>query len=192
MINLYGNHTSPFVRHCRIRLAEYQIEHQFVEVDLAEFTTTSPTMRIPYLEDGMVKLSDSSSILAYIAEKANEPYLADFQEVELYSAANTLQDTSINLFLLAKENINPDNSNYMARQKARLEATLASLDSAEYNFSSPLNSLPLNNGALRLACYLDWAIFREQLSNITRYPNLKKLLDHANKWELFSQTSPHS
>lgn len=193
MIRLYGNKASPFVRHCRIRLNETQLASEFIEISSSDYANVSATMRIPYLEadddNGLIRLSDSSSILAYIASKINQPFLQSYQDLEFYTLANTLLDTSLNIFFLSKDGISADSSPYLVRQQERVESTLQHLNE-HLNETINVEHIEFSDGVLRLACYLDWALFRQRLESLDHLPNLKTILDQANIWDLFSATPP--
>jgi len=184
-MKLYGNGTSPFVRHCQIRLEQSGFEYELIKADSGDITDISPTMRIPYFVDGSLELCDSSSILAYIAEKQNRPMFTGYSDADLFASASTMLDASINRFILAKEGINSETSGYMKRQENRILALLNKLDKEPIDTSQGFSE-----GALRLACYLDWALFRDQIDGLDKFPNLSAVLASAKQWDLFSQTEP--
>ena len=141
-------------------------------------------MRVPYLQDGAVTLTDSTSILMHLCQKAGTPFISDVQEMELYTMVNTAMDTTINLFLLERDGLTPKDSPYLRRQANRINAGLSALN------EKPLSKkLPLSMAEIRLACYLDWALFRKRI-DITPHEQLIKLLKLANSWSTFSETAP--
>jgi glutathione S-transferase len=75
-MKLYGSYTSPFVRHCRIALIETGLAFDFIETDQTGSAAKSPTKRVPFLEDGNIFLTDSSSILKHIREKTGHTFFA--------------------------------------------------------------------------------------------------------------------
>ena len=93
-------------------------------------------------------------------------------------------DTTINLFFLEKDKVTPQNSAYLKRQSNRVEASLAALEST----TLPI-VLPLNTAETRLACYLDWALFRERIY-LDQHPNLMSFVKLANTWPAFADTAP--
>ena len=141
-------------------------------------------MRVPYLHDKQVRLSDSSSILMHVYDKAGYGFIEAADQMELYTLVNTALDTTINLFLLEKDNITPQNSAYLKRQSSRINASLAALESLDLP-----KSLPLNIAETRLACYLDWALFRKRIS-LDEHPNLASFVKLANTWPVFADTAP--
>jgi len=191
-MELYGSFTSPYVRHIRIALLESGLPCAFIETDAAASATLSPTQKVPYLtyrDNGQEKhLSDSSAILKYIREKSGKTFfndtkntLADFDN---FCMANTLLDAAINLFYLEKDGVTPASSVYMARQQSRLQTGLAELN--KLRFSS---AAPFSEAELRIACFLDWALYRKRLS-LEGLPALQKLLSDMRSYAYFADTAP--
>lgn len=187
MIQLYGSYTSPFVRHCRIALAQAGLSYAFVETDYQQSAQGSPTQRVPYLETNEIKLTDSTSILKFIRTQQGADFLESLAECELYATANTLLDTTINLFLLEKDDCTPQNTPYLSRQFDRIMTTLTNLEQLDWPDDS--NTLVANDGILRLCCYLDWVLFRNRL-DLTPFPHLLALLQTAEQNETFQATAP--
>jgi len=182
-MKLYGSYTSPFVRHCRVVLFESALPCEFVETDAAGSARLSPTQRVPYFEDGEIKLSDSSAIVKYLREKSGQSFLHSVEEYNLFSLVNTVLDTTINLFFLEKDGLGPEQSKYLSRQKKRIEKGLQELDSLSLSFAKEKDDL------LRLACFLDWGLFRERIS-LDDYPSLRSFLEDARSYDVFAETSP--
>lgn len=182
-MTLYGSYTSPFVRHCRIALVNFQLDCQFVEASHADSAENSPTKKVPYFTDGDITLTDSSSILRHLCDKAGKAFLADSQEQELYSMVNTCLDSTINLFLLSMEGIGTEQSQYLTRQQGRVDSCVAELEKL---ISARGNQL--DNAGYRLACYLDWAVFRKRL-DLTGYPALRDFLASAKQDAAFQATA---
>ncbi len=191
-MELYGSFTSPYVRHIRIALLESGLPCQFIETDAVGSAILSPTQKVPYLkysENGQEKhLSDSSAILKYIREKSGKTFFNDDKNTLAafndFCTANTLLDAAINLFYLEKDGVTPTSSVYMARQQARLQTGLAELN--KLTFSS---AAPFSEAELRIACFLDWALFRKRLS-IDGLASLQKLLIDMNQYAHFANTAP--
>lgn len=183
-MKLYGSYTSPFVRHCRTVLLETGLPCDFVETDHAASAVGSPTKRVPYLEDDSVTLRDSASILKHLRDKAGQPFLDDVVEYDRFCLVNTALETTVNLFMLEKDGLTPEQSPYLKRQSGRITSTLEELNRL------PLpTQAPYSDAELRLACYLDWALFRERLT-LNAYPNLASFLEAANGYEHFRVTAP--
>ncbi|WLD56708.1 glutathione S-transferase [Salinispirillum sp. LH 10-3-1] len=183
-MELFGSYTSPFVRHCRIALLETGLACTFVETDYAESARRSPTKKVPYLHDGDVMLFDSCSILKYLREKAGGSFLADVKQYDRFSMINTALDATVNLFLLEKEGVTPANNDYLKRQQARVESSVA-----EMNRFVLAQQAPYNDAELRLACYIDWVIFRNRL-DLSPYPELTAFVTQAHAYEPFHVTRP--
>ncbi len=182
---LYGSYTSPFVRHCRIALAQSGFDFEFVEADYAMSAERSPTAKVPFFSDGDIMLTDSSSILKFVREKAGSVFLKDIQDYELFTMTNTILDTSINLFLLENDGFGPGQINYLSRQQNRVECGLNEL-STRFSADSDLSL----DSSLRCACFLDWALFRDRIT-LDGLDNLEGLVDKAREDEVFASTAPN-
>lgn len=183
-MQLFGFYTSPYVRHVRIALLQTQTPCEFVETDGKSSATKSPTMKVPFLHDGAIKLTDSTSILRYIREQAGEPFLPNLLSLDLYCLVNTLMDSAINLFRLESSGLDTQDNPYFDRQRARIESGLDHLEALQV---LP-NALDLD-AKLRLECFLTWGIFRNRFSLDNR-PHLQGIVAAANNDSLFTQTRP--
>jgi len=187
-MELYGSYTSPFARHCRIALLESTFPFTFVETDAVGSARLSPTQKVPFLkyqEKGAEEmLTDSSAILKIIREESGSFFFKNVQEYNSYCTANTLLDTAINLFYLEKENLTPKTSTYLARQQSRMETGMTELNKLKFSTAAPFN-----DAELRIACFLDWALFRNRIT-LDAYPNLKVFLDNIRRYPHFASTAP--
>lgn len=183
-MKLYGSYTSPFVRHCRIALLETKLECEFIETDQASSATQSPTKRVPFLQDGDIFLTDSSSILKHIREKAGTAFLSNTSELDLFSMVNTALDATVNLFFLERDGVDLQAFEYTRRQAARIESSLAELNALALSAQAPYTDVDL-----RLACYLFWGLFRKRI-NIDTHENLQQFLAGINKYQPFADTAP--
>ena len=165
-MKLFGSYTSPYVRHCRIVLAQNGQDCEFVETDYDQSAELSPARRVPFMHDDKLMLTDSASILRYIREKAGQAFFPDIRDYDLFLLVNTAMGSTVNLFLLEKDSITPADCGYLVRQKGRVEDTLSFLDRQVDEGLADANS----DGAIRLGCFLSWALFRERIS----------LKDHAS------------
>ncbi len=184
-MKLFGSYTSPYVRHCRVALAQSGFDFEFIEADYVKSAQDSPTAKVPYLIDGELMLSDSSSILKYIREKSGRAFLAEVEDYDSYAMASTLLDATVNLFLIENDGYGPNQINYLARQKNRIESGLKELNQR----FGPDNQDIARDSVLRCACFVDWALFRKRIS-IDGLTNIQGLLDAANQVEAFSETAP--
>lgn len=183
-MQLYGSYTSPYVRHCRIALAQADFVYEFVEADYSMSAKQSPTAKVPYLIDGALTLNDSSSILKYIREKSGQSFLQDLQDYDNFAMATTVMDTCINLFLIEIDGFGPAQINYLQRQKNRLKSGLEELN-RRFDPAQGINT----DGALRCACFIDWGLFRNRI-DLTGLNNLSSLIEVANQQQVFVDTAP--
>jgi len=184
-MKLYGSYTSPFVRHCRVALAQEGLYCDFIETDLSAIIEKSPVAKMPLLTDGDLTLTDSSSILKYIREKSGGRFLADLQDYENFALTNTVLDSMVNVFLLENEGFGAEQIRYVGRQKNRIANGLAALN-RRFDPSEGI----VRDSALRCACFIDWALFRNRISNLEQWDNLRGLLAGANQSEVFVPTAP--
>ncbi|GGP95040.1 glutathione S-transferase family protein [Shewanella ulleungensis] len=183
-MKLYGSFTSPFVRHCRIALLESTLDYEFIETDQAASATLSPTKRVPLLQDGELTLTDSSAILRYIRNKSSVPFIENTTQFDQYCMINTVLDSTINLFFLARDGVDIERFDYTLRQAQRIESILNELEQHKW----PLHG-PFDDVQIRLACYLSWAVFRQQMS-IDSYPRMKLFLAAIEQEPFFIETAP--
>lgn len=183
-MKLYGSYTSPFVRHCRVALAQGGHDFEFVETDYDMSAAMSPTSKVPFLSDGDITLTDSSSIVKYAREKSGSAFLSGLEEFELFAMTNTIIDATINLFLLENNGFGPDQIPYLQRQQDRIDSGIVELND-RINVSKGIS----DDSNLRCACYIDWAIFRNRV-DFSQQTNLLALLEEANQESVFSETAP--
>lgn len=196
-MKLYGSYTSPYVRHCRISLLETKLPFDFVEVDATDAENPSPTRKVPYFEDGDVHLSESSSILRFVREKAGGSFLPQVSDLDVYAMSSTLMDAAINVFYFEKfDKMLPESSVYLTRQKARVERGLLELDRLALPGTLPKAlaggaTETLSDAHLRIACFLGWGLFRQRFS-LESYPNLLAFFRACDSYEPFAATAPPS
>ncbi|MCE2594861.1 glutathione S-transferase N-terminal domain-containing protein [Motilimonas cestriensis] len=184
-MQLFGSFTSPYVRHCRLVLAQTGLECEFVETDAVASAELSPTKKVPFLIDGALTLTDSVVILKYLREKAGQVFFSEMKDFELFAMVNTVMDATVNIFFLEKQdNIQVSDSQYLQRQQGRVESGLACLNQAALT-----DKLPLSDGQLRLACFLDWGVYRQRI-DLTPYSALAALLTLAKTDPQFTATAP--
>lgn len=188
MMKLYGTLTSPYVRHCRIALAETGLDYELVDTDYEQSARLSPARRVPFLHDGERVLNDSLSILQHIRQTAGQPFLPNVADTDLFALTNTALDTAINVFLLEKDGITPEHGTYLARQTGRIGDILNALE-ARVSATPRRSSDGFTEGELRLGCFLAWALFRERLS-LDAHSHLAAFLDRIGAYEPFAATPP--
>jgi glutathione S-transferase len=192
-MKLFGSYTSPFVRHCRIALLEVQaqgsLECEFIETDIVSSGKLSPTKKVPFLNDTKdgeeIELTDSASILMYLREQSGQTFFKSANDFNLFCNVDTVLDASVNLFFLElKDNILPAEGSYLERHHERVLSSLKFFNEQSYNAKAPFT-----DGELRLACFLDWGLYRKRI-NIEGLDNLQALLKAARSYDVFSQTAP--
>ena len=184
-MDLFGSYTSPYVRHCRIALAQLGQSFTFIETNNDMSANGSPTKRVPYLRDGDRFLTDSSTILQHARRKAGQAFLADIDDAERFYLANTALEATVNIFQLEKDGILPAQSAYLQRQGARAQTVLEKLDADKPEIGGP----PTSDSILRLACFIGWALFRKRI-DLGPYPNLTKFFESAQRIPHFKETAP--
>lgn len=97
---------------------------------------------------------------------------------------NTALDATVNLFLLEKEGVTPENNHYLKRQQARVLSSVEEMN----RFKLPVQA-PYNDAELRVACFIDWILFRNRL-DLTPYPELTQFVAQAHRYEPFHATRP--
>jgi len=195
-MKLYGVRTSPYVRHARVALTESGLPWEFVQVTL-ETIRMSPTLRVPFLLDGDLTLTDSAVIVRYVRERAGQPFLTTVADHELFALATSVLDTAVNLYLLnisdstalaevptgtSATGFNP--RTYFERQQERIAVGVQGLE--QWRLAS---SGPYTDGEMRLACLLDWAAYRETI-DLSGSPNLSQFLAGVREWPAFAETAP--
>jgi len=183
-MNLYGSYTSPFVRHCRIVLIETQQAFDFIETDAASSAEKSPTKRVPFLQDGAIFYTDSSSIIKYLREKAGGTFCATAKELDEYCLATTALDTTINVFFMERDKAKIEEIPYLQRQADRIQSILTELDALNLPTTAPYN-----DAQLRLACFMGWAKFRKRV-DFTGYKNLEAFYENIMNYAPFKNTQP--
>ena len=146
-MKLYFSNGSPFARKVRIVLAELGLAY---EADVADgLRPTSgelgPTLAIPVLHDGEHRLWESDLIIDYLLKtypevavrSAGTPKLAPaltrpnyhWHDMTVLATIQTCASSIVNLRLMASDGIGPQNSDYLARQGARIDRCLDWLES---------------------------------------------------------------
>lgn len=183
-MKLYGSYTSPFVRHVRIVFLETGLEYEFIETDQAGSAAKSPTQRVPFLQDGEVFLTDSTSIVKYLRERVGQTYCKTAQELDQLCLINTVMDATVNLFFIKRDGVDISGIPYLQRQAARIQTTLKELNDLTLS-----DSAPYTDAQIRLACFISWAKLREQI-DFAKYPALEKFYSNASQHPYFQATQP--
>ena len=195
-MKLYGVRTSPYVRHARVALIQSNLEWQLEQVTL-DTISRSPTLRVPFLIDGDLTLSDSSVIVRYVREQSGQAFLATVADHELFALATSVLDTAVNVYLMnigdsadlaevpaGASAIGFDPKTYFERQQERIAVGMQELEHCQLS-----SSQPYTDGEIRLACLIDWAAYRETI-DLSRKDNLCRFLADIRAWPPFAETAP--
>ena len=143
-MKLYCSNGSPFARKVRIVLAEKGLAY---EADIQDrlrpvSEALGPTLAVPVLDDGPIRLWESDLIVDYllrtyadtrpVPQMAAEPPLAPWMarpeqhwhDMTTLATIASCATSIVNLRLMQNDNITPENSVYLARQKTRVERCL--------------------------------------------------------------------
>ncbi|AQQ69116.1 hypothetical protein Mag101_16880 [Microbulbifer agarilyticus] len=184
-MKLFGSFTSPFVRHCRIALMQSGLDWEMAELDIhTSKDPRTPTLRVPFLEDGALRLTDSTSIVKYVREKSGQAFISDIRDLDRYCLANTLLDSAINLFLLERTGLDLNENVYTRRQQKRVASILGELNAAPLPVAGEFN-----DAHYRVAVGVAWGQFRNRFS-IDGHENLQRLLEVASEDPIFVATAP--
>jgi glutathione S-transferase len=187
-MQLHGSYTSPYVRHCRIALQQSGLQHELINTDYQQSMAQSPTAKVPFLRDGDLLLTDSTSILRHVRERSGQSFCSDIKDFDLYLLASTALDSAVNLFLLERDDVTPASSDYLKRQQQRIQQCLQHMDQIMQPLLSGLQE-PFTDGVLRVGCFLSWALYRERLG-IAGQANLQKLMQQLDEYASFAATHP--
>lgn len=143
-MKLYASNGSPFGRKVRIVLAEKGLEY---EADIHDGLRPAsgelgPTLAIPVLDDGPQRLWESDLIVDYLLKTYPDskpssgmaasppllPWMArperHWQDMTTLATLASCASSIVNLRLMKSDGITPENSNYLTRQKTRVERCL--------------------------------------------------------------------
>ena len=195
-MKLYGVRTSPYVRHARVALTQSNLEWELEQVTL-DTISRSPTLRVPFLIDGDLTLSDSSVIVRYVREQSHQAFLATVADHELFALATSVLDTAVNVYLMnigdsadlaevpaGASAIGFDPKTYFERQQERIAVGMQELEHCQLS-----SSQPYTDGEIRLACLLDWAAYRGTI-DLSGKDNLCRFLNEIRMWQPFAETAP--
>src|SRR5690606_10494965 len=132
-MKLYGSFTSPFVRHCRIALLQYQQAFEFIPTDYGQSAALNPTQRVPFADVETMAMHEYEAISTCVCEHRGETFFVDLTDYDLFLLVNTLLDASCYLFLLGKGGVTTESCAYLSRHQSRIEATLQEFDQREWS-----------------------------------------------------------
>ena len=143
-MKLYISNGSPFSRKVRIVLLEKGLPFELDVLDAFRPTagTIGPTLSVPVLEDDDIRIWESDLIVDYLLktypnskatdEMAGEPPLAPWlarpdrhwDDMTVLATIASFANSIVNLRLMRPDGMTPDNSDYLARQRTRVERCL--------------------------------------------------------------------
>jgi len=144
IMKLFFSNGSPYARKVRVVLAEMRLTYEADVQDrvrpIAE--APGPTLAIPLLEDGTLRLWESDLIIDYLlrtypgalpAARGGpsppfSPWLArpdrHWEDMTTLATIATAAASMVNLRLMQDDGITPANSDYLSRQKTRVDRCL--------------------------------------------------------------------
>jgi glutathione S-transferase len=140
-LKLYYSNGSPFARKVRIVLAERGLAYESDIQDRVRPVgeALGPTLAIPVLDDGAMRLWESDLIIDYLLQTYPDtrpssempplsPWLARpdqrWQDLTTLATLASCASSIVNLRLMGSDGITPENSEYLARQRTRVERCL--------------------------------------------------------------------
>ena len=199
-MKLVGSKTSPYVRKCRVILAERALPFEFIEESAWTADTTvpryNPLNKVPalVLDDGE-SIYDSRAICEYLDAISGggllPPEPAARALVRRYEAlGDGLADAGITAFLERKREAARQDPAWIARQldkvKAAVAAIEAGLGSREY-----LGGARPNMGDIACACGIFWSEFRmPELGVRQANPRIKAWAERMEARPSFASTRP--
>lgn len=169
-VQLFGTTTSPYVRRVRIVAHELGLPVELVDtsteagqIDLRE---ASPVWKVPAARvidgDARAFVMDSGVINALLLQRHGPGPLApydplDVEQHNLLTVVDGALDALINVFYLAKDGVTPEQSEYLAKQRARAASACAWLDGQVDALLGERPSL----AAIALGTTVDWMRFRD-------------------------------
>jgi glutathione S-transferase len=177
-MKLYCSHNSPYARKVRVVLAELGIAYEPILTDVnhlpPDYARANPNLRIPCLLDGERTLFESNVIVDYLLGRGSAPAgppppLArtmtrpshDLEERLVLATIDTLLDSGLNLFVLSRDGIRPEQSGTLRRELRRMQAELDWLETRV----TPQGFVPgvFSIQDLNLTIALLWLDFRQPL-----------------------------
>jgi glutathione S-transferase len=198
-MKLVGSRTSPYVRKVRIVLAEKQLAFEFVEESAWNADTTvpryNPLNKVPVLllDDGE-PLYDSRVISEYLDGLAGMRFMpaagAERARVKREEAlGDGIADAGITIFLERKREASRQDPAWIARQKDKVDAAIATLAKAVASRPSG-PSRPLTLGDIACGCALFWLEFRLPEFRWRENPALKSWAEMLESRASFAATRP--
>ena len=162
MITLYDAERCPYCARVRIALAEKNIEHEVVEIDLSDrpawIYEKNVTGRVPVIEEDTFVLAESSVIMEYLDERWPEPALLPADP-----AARALARMQVYRF---DRNLGDDYYAYRRGDENRLEERFAALQVGQSDFVD--------------IAFAPWVIRARDLLGVELPQHLEEWLEHIS------------
>ncbi|GBF48765.1 glutathione S-transferase, N-terminal domain protein [Leptospira ryugenii] len=159
-----------------------------------ELRSKNPIWKVPYFEDGPIKIWDSHSITDYLLDrysiqgfrtlKKNEAIF----ESNLIHAIDACLDSGINLFYLTKEGVEMEKTPYLKKQNERI-ASIIRYVTSELKGSSFYEDQSFGRSELALYTCLDWLRYRS-VYPVLNDSQLSSFLQTWGAKENLKETSP--
>lgn len=199
-MKLVGSKTSPYVRKCRVILAERALPFEFVEESAWNAGTTvpryNPLNKVPALvmDDGE-SIYDSRVICEYLDAISGGGLLpsdpAQRARVRRYEAlGDGLADAGITAFLERKRESALQDPAWIARQLDKVRAAIATIESGLGSAQFFGGERP-NMADIACACALFWSEFRmPELGVRQANPRIKAWAERMESRPSFASTKP--
>ena len=202
LLKLIATPTSPYVRKVRIALAEKKFEYELAQI--SPWTGGNPVHawnplgKVPVLvlDDG-THLYDSRVIVEYldtvspVSRLIPEPSRQRIQVRRIEALADGVNDASIAIVLEGRRPPQERSSDWIARQRRKIEAGVAELAS-ELGDRRWCNGEGYSLADIAAGCALGYLAFREkELQWRHEFANLSKLAERLAKRASFAQTAPN-
>jgi glutathione S-transferase len=199
-MQLVGSKTSPYVRKCRVILAERALPFEFVEESAWNADTTvpryNPLNKVPALvmDDGE-SIYDSRVICEYLDAISGGGLLpgdpARRARVRRYEAlGDGMADAGIAVFLERKREAARQDPAWIARQLDKVRAAVATVEAA-LGAGQYLGGSQPDMGDIACACALFWSEFRmPELGIRQSHPRIKAWAERMESRPSFAGTRP--
>lgn len=197
-LTLYGTLTSPYVR--RVRAVAHELDLEVERVDTADdsgqasLRARNPLWRIPTVELEGGFIFDSRVICEYLVREHGRGRLAlpdprNVDDTNRLTVIDGVLDTLINVFYLERDGVEAVEGSYVAKHKARAEASMAWLEArAKAGWITSSHTFGL--AEINLVTALEWMRFRETYP-VDQHPALMRCLEvHADRGSLYATRPP--
>jgi glutathione S-transferase len=188
-LKLFGHDSSPYVRRTRILLHELDLEferdtHGWID-PVPEFVAQAPIKRVPMLDRGpgaaVRYVYESRVIAAVLYERPERKPAKDLQptlfakaledhDQNVLSVLDGALDAAINVFLVERDGVGPQQSSYLERQTTRVAECL-DWANAQYAGRPTLTPGTLAYVDLAAVSTIGWLRFRQR-ADVARWPHL--------------------